>query len=524
MNSSFLKTARASVALLFFIPILLFFCDFADVMPDQLSHLLKIQVVPAMLAGSIGIIAFLFLLTILFGRIYCSVICPLGVMQDIINRFSRRGQKKNKKKRWFQYAKPKNYLRYGILGICAILFAFGIITPLLLLDPYSNFGRIATNLFRPLVMWGNNLINWGAVKAGNFNFYHVSVYTITTLSLIIAGIALLTTGILSFFRGRLFCNTICPVGSLLGLLSRFSMFRIRMDESRCNHCGACAKACKSECIDSQQIRIDTSRCVTCYNCLSRCKQQAIGYEFGWKKKIQKRIEIDSTIQADLSVKSGTGFSRRTFLTTGTALVATLPVIPAWADSRPKDSTKLTPITPPGSLSLDHFKEKCTACHLCVTHCPQQILHPAGFTFGLGYAFKPHMVYKNAYCNFECTICSQVCPNNAIVHNLTIEKKKTTQVGIAQFEKNLCIVHTEGTDCGACSEHCPTQAVKMMPYKDGLRLPEVTADLCVGCGGCEYICPVRPVRAINVLANETHQSSRKPEEEEIKHFEVDDFGF
>ena len=208
--------------------------------------------------------------------------------------------------------------------------------------------------------------------------------------------------------------------------------------------------------------------------------------------------------------------------TGTALVATIPQIPLWAQSSEIDSSKLAPITPPGSKSLKHFKNKCTACHLCVTHCPQQILKPAGFTFGLGYLLKPRMVYEKAYCNYECDICSKVCPNGAIVP--VGEDKKTTQVGIARFDRDRCVVYNDETDCGACSEHCPTQAVQMLPYKDGLRLPQVTPDLCIGCGGCEYICPVRPIRAINVIANEVHYVARKPEEEETEQIRVDDFGF
>jgi formate hydrogenlyase subunit 6/NADH:ubiquinone oxidoreductase subunit I len=155
------------------------------------------------------------------------------------------------------------------------------------------------------------------------------------------------------------------------------------------------------------------------------------------------------------------------------------------------------------------------------------LKPAGFSFGLNYAFKPHLVfYEMAFCNFECTVCSEICPNGAI-ERLTTEEKKVTQVGIAQFEKNRCVVFIDNTSCGACSEHCPVQAVKMEAYGDtGLTLPHVYEEMCIGCGGCESICPVRPVKAINVLANEVHKTAVKPEEEEIKEIDHEelDFGF
>ncbi len=522
MKSSILKGLRVFLALLVFIPLLLYFCDFLDILPNELHVLAMVQIVPTILAGSLTALVVLFLFTLLFGRIYCSVICPLGILQDIISRFSGRGRKKSKKgnkKRWFKYSKPQTYLRYGMLVVCAILLIFGIVTPLLLLDPYSNFGRIATNLFRPLGMEINNIIAAIALKSGNFSFYHVSVETVTAVSLTAAIIALLVVGVMSFLRGRLFCNTICPVGSLLGLLSRFSLFKVVMNESKCTKCSLCERACKSQCIDSKNVKIDSSRCVSCYNCLSRCKFDAIGYQFSWKNK--GSVAEKETQASNLAMRNEKRESRRAFMATSTAVVATIPFVPAWAKTD-VDESKLVPITPPGSKSLKYFKDKCTACHLCVTHCPQQILEPAGFNFGLSYLLKPHMVYRKAYCNFECTICSEVCPNGAIE---TIgETKKTTQIGIAKFVQERCVVFTDGTDCGACSEHCPTQAVKMQPYKDDLRLPHVTPDLCVGCGGCEYICPVRPVRAINVIANKVHQVSRKPEEEEMEHIEVDDFGF
>lgn len=518
-----MKIIRVILALLIFIPLSLFFVDFADILPDNLHGLAHIQVVPAILGGSFVILIVLFLLTLLFGRVYCSTICPMGVLQDIVAWFTKRGKKKNKKKRWYHYHKPNNILRYTLLAICVIFLIFGITAPTLLLDPYSNFGRIAVNIFRPVVMEGNNLVNWLALKFNNFNFYHVSIYTITTLSFIIAAIALLLVGVLSLLRGRLFCNTICPVGSLLGLVSRYSLFRIKLDPNKCTSCGLCERACKAECIDSKNRTVDSSRCVACFNCLSSCgKQKGVHYEFAYKKKNTEPITKISETSPLQSVDK----SRRSFIVTSTAIAASVPFIPAIAQTKEVDVTKLTPITPPGSINLKRFKDKCTACHMCITHCPQQILKPAGFSFGLNYALKPHMVfYEKGFCNYECTICGEVCPNGAIV-KLTPEEKKQTQVGIAQLKEELCIVISENTSCGACSEHCPSQAVRMEPYINGLTLPHVYQELCIGCGGCESICPVRPIKAINVLANEVHQKAELPPEEAIEEIDIDelDWGF
>ena len=517
MNFHFLKIIRVILAVLIFLPLCLFFVDFTDKLPDSLHVLAHYQVVPAIMHGSLGIVLILGILTLLFGRVYCSVICPMGILQDIISRFTGRGQKKNKKKRWYHYSKPYNIARYSLLGICVVFLILGITAPTLFLDPYSNFGRIAVNIFRPIVMEGNNLLNWIALKFDNYSFYQVSIYTVTTLSFIFALVALLLVGTLSLLRGRLFCNTICPVGSLLGLVSKYSLFKIKLDSEKCTSCGLCERACKSECISSKDKSVDYSRCVNCFNCLDRCKKQhAITYRF----------QLPHSKQKDVTAKDDVNKSRRSFLVTSTAIMASAPLIPTFARKKEVDITKLTPITPPGSISLKHFKDKCTACHLCITHCPLQILKPAGFEFGLNYALKPHLVfYENAFCNYQCTVCSEVCPNNAI-KGLTFEEKRTVQIGVAQFVEELCIVISEGTSCGACSEHCPTQAVKMEPYEGSLTLPHVYEELCIGCGGCESICPVLPIKAINILANEVHKTAELPVEEEAKEVDIEelDWGF
>ena len=526
-----LKIVRVLLALCIFIPLLLLFVDFAGVLPDSLHALAHIQLVPAILSGSVLILIVLGLLTLFFGRVYCSVICPLGILQDIFSRFTGRGKKKNKKKRWYHYSKPYSIVRYTLLGICIVFLIFGITAPTLFLDPYSNFGRIAVNIFRPAVMEGNNVVNWIALKFDNYNFYQVTIYTVTVLSFTFSLAVLLLVGFLALLRGRLYCNTICPVGSLLGLASKFALFRIDLDKSKCTSCGLCEKACKSECIDSKNQKVDHSRCVSCFNCLNKCKKhQSISFRFALKKRLNPLtpgIEselVDSNESPIKSMKANSiDKSRRSFIVTTTAIAATAPIIPAFA-RKEVDVTKLTPITPPGSISLKRFKDKCTGCHLCITHCPQQVLKPAGFEFGLNYTFKPHMVfYEKGFCNYECTICTEICPNGAI-QKLSTDEKKVTQVGIAKFIEELCIVISDGTSCGACSEHCPVQAVRMEPYRDGLTLPHVYEELCIGCGGCESICPVRPIKAINILANEIHQKAELPVEEEEKPVNLDDLNW
>ncbi|MDR1223734.1 MAG: 4Fe-4S dicluster domain-containing protein [Tannerella sp.] len=505
-----LKAVRVILAVILFIPILFFFLDFTDLLPDSLSKLLRRQLMPAILTGATATLVSYFLLTLLFGRIYCSVICPAGILQDLFNRIACIGKKKKMR---FRYHKPANRLRYVILGLIALTAVFGITELCLLLDPYSNFGRIATGLFRPAVVWINNILADFLSSKGDYSFYHVTVRT-STVALISAVAAFLVFAVMAYFRGRLFCNTVCPVGALLSLVSRYSLFRITFDKDKCNHCTLCERNCKAEAIDSKNGTVDASSCVTCFNCTSACNRNSLKYTFAppsWKKT----SAITGAKKAPLISKS-----RRSFITTGAALAGSVPLT-ALANEKFRESA--APVTPPGSLSIERFKNLCTGCHLCVVQCPTQVLHPAGLKYGLGYMLKPYMSYESSYCNYSCTVCSEVCPTDAI-KPVTVEEKKVTQIGIAHFYKEICVVYTDENDCGACSEHCPLQAVHMVPYKGTLTIPQVEAELCVGCGGCESICPVRPVRAIVILSNPVHQTIQLPEEEEVKEFEVDDFGF
>jgi polyferredoxin len=515
-----LKTLRVIPAILLFTSLLLYFLDIADLLPDHPigKTLLQIQLMPAVFTGAVTTLLIYLLLTLLFGRLYCSVICPAGILQDLFNRISYLGKKKKAGKQRFRYRKPANRLRYILLALTVILALLGLTELCLLLDPYSNFGRIAANLLRPAVVRINNLTADILSSQGNYSLYHITIRT-STAAWISAVAALLLLFIMSYLRGRLFCNTLCPVGALLSLVSRHSLFRITFDRDKCNHCRRCEKSCKAEAIDSANMTVDTSSCVTCFNCTSACNRNSLKYGFvplpAWKKRNAAAAAGKSA--AECETISG---SRRSFITSSAALAGSVPLM-ALAGNDPKE--RPLPVTPPGSLSIERFRDLCTGCHICVVQCPTHILHPAGLKYGWGYLLKPHMSYENSYCNYSCTICSDVCPTDAI-KPISVEDKKVIQIGVANFYKDLCVVYTDENDCGACSEHCPSQAVHMVPYKGTLTIPRVEADLCVGCGGCESICPVRPTRAIVVISNPVHQTAQLPEKEDVKSFDVDDFGF
>jgi polyferredoxin len=209
----------------------------------------------------------IFLLTLLFGRVYCSLLCPLGIYQDIINRiawFIKSGQKRRT-----HYSKPNDGIRYGILAFVTVCVVFGFTYPLVWLDPYSLFGKMAVNLGRPLV---------AGITGAEYYTWRWPAFAFAA-----AFFAFIT--LLAAFRGRYYCNTICPVGTLLGLVSKISMFRIQVNESECRHCLLCGKSCKSYCLDSSGIKVDHSRCVVCLNCIGSCNTKAVTYAFAWKKKV-----------------------------------------------------------------------------------------------------------------------------------------------------------------------------------------------------------------------------------------------
>lgn len=509
-----LKKVRIVFSVLIFGLITFYFLDFAELLPGKFHVLAHIQFVPALMSFGIIALVILTVLTLLLGRIYCSVICPMGILQDIINWISRKTV--NKKKR-FRFSPAKNLLRWSVFTITVISFLCGFTVLLGLLDPYSAFGRMVTNVFKPVYMAGNNLLESIFSRFGNYTFYQVDASLLSISSFIIGVVTFLVIGYLAWKHGRTWCNTVCPVGTLLGFVSRFSLFKIRIDENKCTHCMICGTKCKASCIDSKNQKIDYTRCVDCFDCLESCKEGALVYS------------LPSSILKKKQQVTASDASKRRFLLAGITTAVATPKVMAQAQSVLATATgkvsdkRKTPITPPGSISLTHFQAHCTSCHLCVSKCPSHVLKPAFMEYGVGGMMQPTMFFEKGFCNFDCTVCGDVCPNGAI-QPLTIEKKHLTQMGKVVFTEENCIVYTDGTSCGACSEHCPTQALSMVPYKDGLTIPHVDTDICVGCGGCEYVCPARPFRAVHIEGNEVQQEAHPFTEIKEEKIEVDDFGF
>lgn len=443
-----LKVIRIVLAALMLFGITALLLDTTGVLRHYLGWMPKMQLLPAVLGLNVAVIVAVMAVTVLLGRVYCSIICPMGIFQDIFAWFHKIifG-----KKRPYRYHKPQNWLRYIVLAIFVLLMLAGLNQIAVLIAPYSAYARMVTGIH------ASGVLQWVAI------------------------ITLVVIGVMSFAMGRLWCNTICPVGSLLGLVSKYSLFGIKIDAGKCVGCHKCEHRCKAMCIDIDGGKtVDGSRCVNCFTCLGECKQGAISFGKKWKADNGKPVDD----------------SRRKFVAGTVAVGAAMAVqaqeqkldggLAILADKSVPE--RKTPLKPFGARSLKNFGSRCTSCQLCVSQCPEHVLRPSTQMATL---LQPEMSYDQGYCRMACTRCSEVCPAGAI-QPITKEEKTAISIGCAVVLKDNCI------GCGNCARHCPSEAIQMVDGK-----PAVNESRCLGCGACEYYCPARPVTAIYVEGREIH---------------------
>ena len=496
-----LRKIRITLAVLFWVCVTALFLDFTGTVHAWLGWTARVQFLPALMAGNVIIVAALVALTLIFGRVYCSVICPMGVMQDVISWLS--GRRKGKKFR-FTYSCELRVLRLSVLGLFIVAIVAGIGSLVALLAPYSSYGRIVSNLFEPLYLWCNNLLALIAEHYDSYAFYSVDVWMRGISTFAVAALTFVVIGWLAWRNGRTYCNTVCPVGTVLGYLSKFALFRLTINTDKCVSCGVCSRKCKASCIDGKHHAIDYSRCVTCFDCIGACTHDAISYRF--------RFPLPAKApHTESKTATGVNSGRRTFLslTVLTAVTAAIEAQEKKVDGGlaviedKKAPKRKTQIVPAGALSLKHMAQHCTGCQLCVTVCPNQVLRPST---KLTTMMQPVMSFERGACEPWCVKCSEVCPAGAITP-ITKEEKSSTQIGIAVWEPKNCIPLTDGVECGNCARHCPAGAIIMVPNipgdPDAIAIPAINPERCIGCGTCELLCPARPFSAIHVEGLEIH---------------------
>lgn len=478
-----LRKIRIIVAVLFLAGLTAMFVGFGH---QWFGWMAKIQFLPSFLSLNLAVTGGILLFTLIFGRLYCSLICPLGIFQDVVIRLSRKRKRKPK------YAKMPFWVRY--LGFALFLAAvFADIQVLIsILDPYSSYGCAV----RAITGIGTSE-GWWTVS-------------------VLGSVTILLVTLLAWFQGRLWCNSVCPVGFVLSIFSRFSLFKFRIDTEKCNGCTACARQCKAACIDTSAHTVDSRRCVGCFDCIGVCHQGAISFSARRHRP-----------SGDQTHPDGEEKGRRNFLSSalmvaaaalGSHVAEARGRVRKTVDSVDPDALRtdggMTPLepkqrlaanTPPvpfGAGSIKHFYDHCIACQLCVSSCPNHVLQPSS---DLSHLMEPEMSFQRGYCRPECNICSTVCPTGAI-RPLEVGAKLDMHIGTAHVDLERCVVTTDEVRCGNCARHCPVGAIRMVESEavGGRYLPIVNEEICIGCGACENLCPVRPVSAITVNGLSIHR--------------------
>lgn len=541
---------RVLVAAAVFILIACYFLDLHHTLPKPFYQLgaIKLEIAPALCkwiaAGTVAtsFIAFS-VLALFFGRIYCACFCPFGILSDL-SRFCAKlffkipllknsAKLKNLRSRLIAlpFAKARNFLRASCLMLAIIFYAAGFSALFGLLEPYSLFGKIASDFFRPVALFFNDALYsiFGASlvsKVEDPSVVSLGAFALGTLLFIAIFAA-------SILRGRIFCNTLCPVGAWLGFLSKFSLFKLKLGDS-CLACGKCAKNCRAQCIDLKNKKLDFTRCVMCGDCLKGCPKSAVKLEFAYKnpsKALNNKAQAGSAAKANVKAvgekflnpkvnlekeaqkapselkDSGTSqisasksewqISRKTFAKT--LLVGSA----AFALAAKSGSEKKLYCVPAGSGGIEEFLSRCTACGLCVASCKGNVLQPSITQWGLRGFMIPYMDNSTGYCRDDCHNCTKVCPSGAISF-LTKKQKLQIQIGLSEIDYGKCLVTSQGKECTVCIDACPQKAIEWRPRGNSSRpkFPKVRKGLCIGCGKCAYLCPTTP-KAISIRPFEKH---------------------
>lgn len=438
------------------------------------AHLsVDIQLVPAVVSLSLGTFLTWIIITLLLGRVYCSTVCPLGTVQDIVAATRRH--------RRYRFRRSSAPWSVGVLVVVLLASVLGYPVVLQLLDPYSAYGRMVGSIAYP-----------------------------SLVGCVVAAVTFAVVAVMAWRGGRRYCNTICPVGGGLQLVSRISVFRIQIDPDKCVRCGRCADRCKSECIDIAQSTVDTARCVACFNCLTDCPNDAIHYTTDRKQLATPMFQPTERRRGAVTAATPTPaaadntrseVTRRDFLSITAALAAgsLLSGCRRTADKilTATDPTgaipigRLTPVAPPGALSRKLFLDRCTGCSLCTSRCPSGVLRPAAGQLGPSHPLTPVMDYDSSHCLYDCNLCTTLCPTGAL-QPLELKEKQLEAIGMAQTVLQNCV------HCGMCARVCPTHAIEMVDSPRGARpVPKVDPARCIGCGACQNVCPASPYKAIVV---------------------------
>jgi MauM/NapG family ferredoxin protein len=386
--------------------------------------------------------------TFYVGRAWCGWFCPLGAILEL---FGKRGRLL-KSQNW-------RYVKYGLLFVVLIMAAFGSLA-FMWFDPITILVR---GLGGAVVPAGQQILS-GFDKPGRIGFF--------------ALLPLLGVLALNLIERRFWCRYLCPLGAIIGLLSKFSFIKRRVDKFACVECGDCAKNCTMGAIESKEFTNDPAECIDCMDCAAPCPERAI--TFRPRPGFKGTYEFNPT--------------RRELLTSaGASAVA----IGLWRTGVLKGENPHL-VRPPGVTNEGEFLAKCIRCGQCVKACSTKALHPATLDAGWDAFGTPVLVGALGYCDYTCHACGQVCPSGAIPP-LPLEVKQQQVMGTAYVKEELCI------SCKLCFEVCPVEGALLQVEGERNRkkviFPQVDPAKCIGCGACESVCPVEGELAVRVYKSE-----------------------
>jgi polyferredoxin len=451
-----------------------------------LSSLVSAWKLPAAL-----FLALLFVpVTLLFGRAFCGWVCPLGTLHHAVSFAGRklvaeRGVK-TEGARW-KFAVLLFFLGAALLGSQLT----GILDPISFLIRSLSLSVLpaVNHLLRGFLDWGFRL-PWRPVSDvfdGAYTFlraHFLSFFPARFDQAFLFFSLFLLLLALDRYRTRFFCRFVCPLGGLLGILSRAGLLRLTRN-GKCNECMRCRGVCAGGANPHTERNWSPSECVTCFNCTAACPEGALEWSFSIARRTDDRLDLRR--RAALSAIAG-----------GALSAAVLKTSPAAARPAPEL------VRPPGSRPEGDFLSRCVRCGECMKVCITGGLQPTLLSAGLEGIWTPHLVSRIGYCEFNCTLCGQVCPTSAIRKLPPAEKRKTV-IGLAFVDPSRCIPFAQGTPCVVCEEHCPTPkkaiAFAERPGKGGrpVNVPQVLTELCIGCGICENKCPVMDLAGIRVTS-------------------------
>ncbi|MFP4501805.1 MAG: 4Fe-4S dicluster domain-containing protein [Candidatus Hydrogenedentota bacterium] len=475
-----------------------------------LSTIISTGYVYRFLGWSLLIVA----LTFLFGRVFCNWICPYGTLHQFTGWLfnTRNGKERIESNRY----RTMYVFKYGLLGVFLIMAAMGSLQ-IGLLDPICLMYRTFATVIAPVMDGGLDTAS-STMQAMNLNplwldnlKFAPGVDDRIFVGSFWIGVMIFGLVAMNLFIPRFFCRALCPLGALLGVMSRYSVFRINRDVHKCTDCNLCLTRCEGA-SDPQGI-LRQSECFSCMNCIDDCPEDALSFT---------ATKLDTK-----QVKSAPDMNRRQLVFAGLAGLLAVPFLRTHGVNTDKHFSGDL-IRPPGSVEEGEFLERCIKCDQCINSCPTNVLQPATYEeAGVESLWTPVMNFAVGHCQLKCTMCSEVCPTGAI-RKITVAEKLgkgefkdegPIRLGTAFYDLGRCLPHAMEIPCVVCEEVCPTSP-KAIQTKDEeakdvfgeivvLNKPFIVPDLCIGCGICEHECPVKDERAVYVTAvGESRSEERK----------------